>query len=62
MILIYDTIVRDESQDDAILIRFDNIPVWVPRNCILSIDENNHEVEILDWFCIEKSLEDYEND
>jgi hypothetical protein len=64
MILTYEYIERDDPIDDAILIQFGEEhdpkygdPIWVPRNVIINIDEQFNEIEILDWFAIDKYLD-----
>lgn len=66
MILAYDYIERDNPKEDAILIQFGEEydpkygePIWVPRNVIISIDEPVNEIEVADWWAIEKYLDGF---
>ena len=65
MVLTYDSIVRDNPNEDAILIQFyedqdGKDPIWVPRSVIITIDEPVNEIDILDWFVLEKGLEAFD--
>lgn len=59
MILVYDRIIRET--DLAVLFDFGDEELWVPESVIESCDgDEGNEVEIKDWFVLDKGLERYE--
>lgn len=67
MILAYEYIERDDPMEDAILIQFGEEhdpkygePIWVPRSVIMNIEESVNEIEVLDWWAIQKYLDGFQ--
>ena len=67
MVLTYEYIERDDPKENAILIQFGEEhdpkygdPIWVPRDVIISIDEPVNEIQVLDWWAIDKYLDGFQ--
>jgi len=54
--LVYDKIIKET--EEAKLIKFGDKKVWVPKSIIE--EENEHTIEIEEWFVLEYELEGYE--
>ena len=62
MVIVYDDIIEETKL--AYRIQFGENddpkygdPIWIPKSCIISLDEEVQEVDLLDWIVFEKGLE-----
>jgi hypothetical protein len=57
--LVFDEIVRDHPNDDAILVRIDGREIWIPRSLIKNDYENDELAEVPWWWVKQNGLEAY---
>ena len=60
MFLNYDEIKVNREDLDAVLFRFDETEIWIPKSLVIEIDEDQKLVDITKWFVLKNDLEYYE--